>query len=60
MLYRTKVQDKKEAGRWLQVAARELPPGAWRDFLVTEFKLKKEPDEETPAEWTDYTPEPAT
>lgn len=39
VLCRGRAQDDDAAARWLEVAARTLPPGPWREFLERDFNL---------------------
>lgn len=59
MLFRSQLRDRRQARRWLEVAWRELPPGVWRDFLASEFKLDRIPHEGEAAGGTGMRPEPA-
>ncbi|MFT5232733.1 MAG: membrane associated rhomboid family serine protease [Candidatus Krumholzibacteriia bacterium] len=42
VLYHGKVADPEAAKHWLEEAFHSLPPGTWRSFLASEFKLPTE------------------
>lgn len=47
MLLHSRPQWSDDAQHWLQAACRELPPGAWRDYLEREFTVRTAPDAAT-------------
>jgi membrane associated rhomboid family serine protease len=43
VLYHGKVADVQEARKWLRRAWYQMPPGSWREYLESEFRLAEEP-----------------
>ena len=52
LLLHADADRREEAAAWLERARRELPPGAWRDYLEREFSL-------APTDRAGGAPEPA-
>jgi membrane associated rhomboid family serine protease len=51
---------QEEAAQWLDQARRELPPGAWRDYLEREFSPRETPRAEPAATVAGPTPAPGS
>jgi len=60
VLYHGKIADPAAARHWLDIAARQLPPGSWRRYLEQEFNLATDPGATSEATAGDTVPRPVS